>query len=63
MRVTWVGKVEGHSGQAAQTRDEKEAARLVLELLLKGRKRYQIIIDGVYLGDKGTDWIWKVLNL
>lgn len=63
MRVTWTRKVSGYSGQAMLCRSEKEAAEMVLKLFLAGCSRYQIIVDGQYVGDKGVTWIWEALNI
>jgi hypothetical protein len=63
MQVTWTVKVPGYSGQRMLCRDEKEAAQLVLKLFLLGVKRYQIIVDGQYIGDKGLLWIWEALDV
>ena len=63
MRVTWTVKVSGFSGQACLCRDEKEAAQLVLKLFLAGVKRYQIIVDGQYVGQMDVSWIWKALDI
>jgi len=63
MRVTWTVQVEGIKGNAVLCRNEEEAARLVLQLLLLGVIRNQVIVDGEYLFFKGTKWIWKALNV
>jgi len=63
MLVTWTVKVAGYSGQQMNCRNEREAAQMVLKLFLLGVKRYQIIVDGAYLGDKGLLWIWEALDV
>lgn len=63
MRVTWTRKVDGYSGQQMLCRNEKEAAQMVLKLFLAGLNRYQIIVDGQYIGDKGLLWIWETLDI
>lgn len=64
MKITWPRYIEisGYRGNQVTCRSDEEAATLVLELILAGVKRYEIIIDGQYLKDKGTDWIWKALD-
>lgn len=63
MRVTWTVEVAGRKGRAEVCRDEKEAARLVLELLLAGVKRSQIIVDGKYTDLTGLNWVLRALDL
>lgn len=63
MRITWTVKVEGFSGQAVQTRDDREAAQLVLKLFLAGVPRKRIIVDGKYLVDMGPNWVLETLGL
>lgn len=63
MRVTWTVKVAGYSGQQMLCRNEREAAQMVLKLFLLGVKRYQIIVDGTYIGDMGLAWMWEALEV
>jgi hypothetical protein len=61
MQVTWTVKVSGRSGQQMLCRNEEEAARLVLELILQGVHRKQIIVDGVFQDRQDMSWIWDSL--
>lgn len=63
MRVTWLVNVSGKTNHQELCRSEEEAARLVLELILAGVKRRQIIVDGVSLEQNNMKWIWKALDV
>lgn len=64
MRVTWTSeqRVAGHSGNQVQCRDEKEAAELVLRLLLAGVPLAKIIVDGAWQDLANKEWIWKAFS-
>jgi hypothetical protein len=61
MQVTWTVKVSGRSGQQMLCRNEEEAARLVLELILQGVHRKQIIVDNIFQDRQDMSWIWDSL--
>ena len=65
MKVTWTVAIAipGYKGQQVTCRNEKEAGELVLKLFIAGVKRYQIIVDGTYIGNKGLLWIWEALEV
>lgn len=63
MQVTWTVKVSRIPGNQQLCRSEEEAARLVLELLLAGVKRHQIIVDGLRQERADMGWIWKALDV
>lgn len=62
MRVTWTVKVAGYSGQQMLCRNEEEAARMVLQLILAGVRFHQIIVDGKNQEKADKAWIWKALG-
>jgi hypothetical protein len=62
VKVTWLVDVTGKPGRQELCRNEEEAARLVLELVLAGVKLRQIIVDGVAMDRDNKRWIWKALD-
>lgn len=62
MQVIWTSIWRGGRG-AELCRDEKEAAKLVLTMMMDGVRRHHIIVDGKRLTDKGCDWIWSALGV
>jgi hypothetical protein len=62
MQILWTSIWRGRRGSEL-CRDEEEAARLVIKMMLDGVKRHHIIVDGKRLKDMGTDWIWKALKV
>lgn len=62
MLVTWLVEVVGKPGRQELCRNEQEASKLVLELLLAGVKIRQIIVDGKSLERGNLDWFWKALS-
>ena len=62
MKVTWTIPVIGKRGHQEQCRSEAEAAALVLELILAGVKRHQIIVDGASQEKNNLAWAFKALG-
>lgn len=63
MKVTWTVPVIGKRGHQEQCRSEAEAASLVLELILAGVQRKQIIVDGVNQERSSLDWVFRALDV
>lgn len=64
MLVTWTVpiRLKDYKGQQVNCRNEAEAAKLILLLILSGVKRHQIIVDGVRQERINMNWVFEAIE-